>query len=1111
MTIRFFTFAAFCVGAMQLLADDPGRELWSSPWTEVTPRNGVWDEYYRRTDDPANCSFRFRVMRHAAAIGVEAFVRDDKVVVDDCPTNSISCETWKDDCLEVFFDGDGDRNPNTRGPQYETNPTPCNAGGEYAIAANGSTQSDYASAKKCFGTLWGGTVELWKEGGKRVGTHYRLWFTYACLNRPTPRLDEPVSFGFTICVHDDDDGGANDLALYWKGNPKIPYADESAFGTILLPPVAHGVLEAGRNVLFNSDYSVDDGIGTPLGWERIDFKEDAFDLHRIAGGGIHLDFDARSNAGVILEQRNLSLQTGAVYRVRGEMRSDCPPKTKLRFFLHGSPWQTTAWSDNLMTSTTGRWVRLDMPMTMPAVKNARKCAFGFNACNGKGSVEVRNLSLEPEDPSVAVVPYGRGLNLSPLPARIVPVDPLLSRLDADAGRLRCYWAGSPTGGVESCQLRGAIDGRAASSASFTLDGYAELSFGGIRPGNHKIALQVIDRSGQVLASNDYAVVAVRAEKPVTVGRHLNNFVIELVNAPLKDGDYVFSRPVRGWIWISFDGACGEAKGYLDKLGMPVVRRREGEIRLETQRFVEAGRHVLHVKGATGGRLRIHQIKTISTGSVEGLENRPVRIRNRFHFFLPFATRFGLVSTFNTIIRKWATRLENHYLPEYQEIGFYLERGMKIQGPCGFEPEDPDRFDADATFRRMCNGSWKFGLPMTVDENKLRWADRASVNFSEAVWRMSELKPQCPVSVYYADSSDGVWYRNPRVNVSEISSVINSGGGTGLLCPELYMPVQRTQASFDAYIDAYARFLESSVRMVPAADGATLLWMATYVQLGSYSNYSIPEVDIKKHDAAMLHIFATDPRFAACAGIGYGGNTSGEEEIRRWGVRCIRYYALEGGTEDLAEKYGFTWRPGLVKNCDFAEGLKGWKAEPATTGSLRTERIARYGKYFQNRRGMTPGYGDDVLTFRSSAVGPSRVSQRIRGLKRGRYYALLYCVTDRESLFARCDPARPAFLTARLKGAIEVEPLHFSCAALRPHRLPKSPKQAIVRTIRSVFRAEGPEATLIFEDRDRSGKAPPDGFEQVLNYIVLRPYYSEGPEEIPDIVKAFSGKDWTKNE
>lgn len=232
--MRFSVVAILLLMAGPLVAEE--KELWSSPWTEVNGSNGVWDNYYSRTENPANCSFKFRVMRFADKIGVEAYVRDNRVVVDDCPTNSISCPTWKDDCLEVFFDGDDDRNPNTRGPD-ENNPTPCNAGGEYAIAANGSSQSDYASAKKCFGVHWGGCAEPWSDSGVRLGTHYRLWFDYTCLARKTPRLDEPVEFGFTICVHDDDDGGANDLALYWKGNPAIPYADERAFGRIRMPAI----------------------------------------------------------------------------------------------------------------------------------------------------------------------------------------------------------------------------------------------------------------------------------------------------------------------------------------------------------------------------------------------------------------------------------------------------------------------------------------------------------------------------------------------------------------------------------------------------------------------------------------------------------------------------------------------------------------------------------------------------------------------------------------------------------------------------------------------------------------------------------------------------------
>jgi FHS family L-fucose permease-like MFS transporter len=240
-----------------------------SGWIEVTPQNGVWDEYYARTADPGNCSFRFRVSRYSDSLGVEAFVRDDKVVVDNCRAGDISCETWKDDCLEVFFDGDNDRNPNTRGPEYETKPVPCNAGGEYAITANGATQSDYASSKKCFGRLWGGVAEPWMEGSRRIGTHYRLWFRYECLGRPVPRPDEDVTFGFTICVHDDDDGGANDLALYWKGNPKIPYADESAFGSFTF----RGRRAEGLDAL------------VPVDWSHLPPEKGVAELRRLYGLG----------------------------------------------------------------------------------------------------------------------------------------------------------------------------------------------------------------------------------------------------------------------------------------------------------------------------------------------------------------------------------------------------------------------------------------------------------------------------------------------------------------------------------------------------------------------------------------------------------------------------------------------------------------------------------------------------------------------------------------------------------------------------------------------------------------------------------------------------------
>ena len=207
----------------------PARELYSTEVFEVTHETGVWDEEYGRTDDPANCSFRFRVLRYGDGIGVKATVRDDRVVTDSCPCGAVSCASWDDDTLQCFFDGNNDRAKDARagnGLRY---------GGEFTLVANGAAQSDYSSKPRGFGDSWRGTVSVRENPDGGYLLDYDLWFSWSCIGRRRPPADsEDVTFGFNICVHDDDDGGRNDRALYWKGSSVRPYRDESGFGTITL-------------------------------------------------------------------------------------------------------------------------------------------------------------------------------------------------------------------------------------------------------------------------------------------------------------------------------------------------------------------------------------------------------------------------------------------------------------------------------------------------------------------------------------------------------------------------------------------------------------------------------------------------------------------------------------------------------------------------------------------------------------------------------------------------------------------------------------------------------------------------------------------------------------
>jgi len=222
--------AALTAGCCLFGERDSGpAEISATQLHTVTPQNGVWDAEYGRTDEAGNCSFSFVVVRYEDGVGVKATVRDDKVVADDCQQGSVSCPSWDDDNLECFFDGDNDKSLDARagdGLFY---------GGEYTLVANGASQSDYSGRPRSFGRLWRGSVVRRDLQGGGVALDYDMWFSWRCLGRATPPDPyEDVTFGFNICVHDDDDGGRADRALYWKGNPVMPYRDESRFGTITL-------------------------------------------------------------------------------------------------------------------------------------------------------------------------------------------------------------------------------------------------------------------------------------------------------------------------------------------------------------------------------------------------------------------------------------------------------------------------------------------------------------------------------------------------------------------------------------------------------------------------------------------------------------------------------------------------------------------------------------------------------------------------------------------------------------------------------------------------------------------------------------------------------------
>ena len=883
----------------------------------------------------------------------------------------------------------------------------------------------------------------------------------------------------------------------------------------LFAGVLIGILAFGGNLLRNPDFSAGNGIGMPLAWTVYrQAQEDDASAARLGAGAFR--FVARGRRRVFLQQGGLTLVSGGRYRISADVRTAGNGGVGIRFLVRNKEWSREPATPFLPADTTGRWVRVSSVVVAPPNTAKAGYFFAIEGCGGsagEASADIRGLTLEACDASVAEASL-------PLPetdcrvllARIVPIDPLLSRVDAADGRMRFYWPGDPACGRAVCTLAGWCDGGAdVREARFGEDGTAELRFGRLRAGDHRVVLEVRAPDGVTLATNAYAITAGIWRDPAKTGRRLNNLVTELVNAPLADGDVAFVRAEAGWVWISFDGDCGAAEGFLDGFPEPAVRRRTGERRLETQRFVPAGGHVLTVRGAKGGRLRIHAVKSIWGNPIGNLTAKRCRFETGYlRYSLPFAQRFALLSTFNTFPSgSWFFKDDLATLG-----GFYFERGCQMLNNVHFGPYDARRRDPEASYRILASGMGGNGYPTCVDENIVASDPDSAVCFAEAVWRLFEERPQEAFDVFYADTSSGVTFTDPRKSASEISAVVNSGRGLGLLCPELYLPVLDNARSLGEYVDSCAELMASSERFVPASRGKMVLYTAGYVAIGDWSNYVSPKADVKVHFSNLIRAFATDPRFAGCAGVAFSGLVCCEEEFRRWGTQVIRHYALEGAADDLAARYGYAWAPGLVRDPDFEEGLSAWTVRPAEEGGICAERLPRYGDYFQRRicvgreyKGhlvLPKGFGDTVATFRSSAAGANEVSQRIAGLEPGRRYALLAVVADKKTLTAGTPDAEklpPFAFSVRMDGATEERGLRFVNSRRGEWKPKGAANKAVMYNLRYVFRADASEATLVFSDRGDDGSALEPGTELSLNYVVLRPYYSEGPEEIPEIVSA----------
>ena len=864
------------------------------------------------------------------------------------------------------------------------------------------------------------------------------------------------------------------------------------------------------NILWNAGMSETDNLGDPLGWT----EELPSPRYFVSGvvvrprddGSFSVDFDGPKL--LLLKQTQLTLLPGGRYRMGCEVRTDGGNVGELVLHLHNSEWNKSHATAPFPKDSHGEWVRVETSFEAPKTSNPSNYVFSILGRPEKdvlkAKARVRNLELVALDEGSAVASKGCPTEaFKPFPVRIVPIDPLLAQVSAVTGEMTFYFPGVPRCEVDACILAARVDGGKPVKARLAANGRAKVAFGALVPGEHKVEVAVADDKGRRLALNTYRIVARAPVPDGPRGVRLNNFVVQLVKGRLADGETRFYRPEDGWVWISFEGACGpDVKGWLDGAEDPVLFRREGERRIEAQRYVRAGWHTLKVGNARGGTLRIHAVKTLATiapnigfGHCESTGLR---------YNLPFARRFDTLFTFNTVVSaydhapaKGVTSAE-----EDRNRAFFAARGMPISYAItcgGFDPRRRDYGTLEKTLRARY---WENGLDIAVDENQLNIDRLPQVNYAEAAWKMVAEKPGVRMHVYLCDTVYGAYYTDPHTQTSEISSIVNSGDGTAFMGAEIYPMCFWDPKVQGVFLDKYARLARTTVEMVPAARRSLLFWTATYVENAVWNNYTDPSTDLKQHYAWFLHKFATQPEFESLGGLGYGGIQCGDEELHRWMAKCVRYYALEGGREDLAARYGFALVPGILRNPDFNDGLDGWTAEPAEDGGVAAIKVKDFGSERQGRRmeagdpisAISRGMGDGLAVFTSSAKGPNLLKQKITGLVPGRCYALQFTWMCGELAESKSYSGKRRY-SLKVEGMEDIRELARGVNA--------GDFGALVNAKR-VFRAKATEATVVFSDRGEDGSALAPGKKQLLNYIIFRPYYLERPEELDEVITCYLG-------
>ena len=324
----------------------------------------------------------------------------------------------------------------------------------------------------------------------------------------------------------------------------------------------------------------------------------------------------------------------------------------------------------------------------------------------------------------------------------------------------------------------------------------------------------------------------------------------------------------------------------------------------------------------------------------------------------------------------------------------------------------------------------------------------------------------------------------------VEAVIETGGK---IAWERYQEELPTEAEARAFIESEVKDdMMVWEQHVPGCRRHMILVLGYLCMMTAETQSVDPNVDFKYYLDMQCHMIANDPAFEGLYGLQTYTSGYTDDETMRWMYRLFRHYFIEGNTEMLSERYGFTYRVDHLTNPDFVDGTDGWVVESAERGSVTTKSHPGYGR-MQGRMGSDRG--DEFLWTRRSERMANIICQQAVGLVPGKLYSLKLVTADYGELKAGKSTEAIHPVSVTIDGVTMIDDKSFVwaqpnlyCRFLPPF---SETNNFWFNHHHYVFEAQAETAMVTIKDwRSDSDPGGPAGQELMYNFAELQPYFAE---------------------